>query len=394
MVVANTFATDTRVRREAKALAGEGIDVHVLCWDRLGRQLPTETIDGCSVRNVKLGKTTVLASARLYYVIAALLFQAVVFLSVVKQIRKAQTFILHAHDFNVLVGCAIATKLLRGRVRLVYDCHELTPGVYREWYGSAISKIVSSLEFVMLSCVDGLLTANDAILSHLQPALEESTPATAVYTCPSISDVQRALTLERMEAKRKLGMYGIFVVLFSGRVRQDYDLEIILETARNLKENSVTDFRFVFTGPPETMKLLMGAVVKERLQGLFDFRGWVPDEDLLTYYVASDLCFVVTRNIGPNTRILTPIKLFEAMACGVPVIVRDGTLAARIVRDWECGAVLDATETSFWAELMAFRHNPDMVRGFGEAGREAFHRVYNWDQMQARLLQLYAKLWT
>jgi len=390
MVVANTFATDTRVRREAKALANEGFDVQVLCWDRLGRQPQTETIDECLVHNVKLGKTTVLASARLYYVVAALLFQAIASLYAVRHARRAHSFILHAHDFNVLVGCTIAKKLLKDRVRLVYDCHELTPGVYQEWYGSLVSKIVGCLELAMLSCVDGILTANDAILSYLKH--QPSIPATAIYTCPSINEVQCALALEATAAKRKLGMNGIFVVLFSGRMRREYDLATILQTARDLRRNGVTDIRFVFTGPPEATEVLTSAVAKEGLQGLFDLRGWVPDEELLTYYLASDLCYVVTQNISPNTRILTPIKLFESMACGVPVIVRDHTLAARIVQEWQCGIVLDATCTSFLPELMTIHSNSEKRRALGEAGRKAFHLVYNWDQMQVRLLGLYAML--
>jgi len=389
MVVAKTFAMDTRVRREARALATHGFHVQILCWDRQGQRPSTEMIDQCSVRNIRFGRSTELHSSRLYYLTAALLFQAIIFLWAVRKIRKARALVLHVHDFNALFGSVMVRWLLKERVRLVYDCHELTPGIYQEWYGSLISRIVSQLEFVALRFVDAIIAANEAIQSYL--CRLGGAPATVVYSCPAIEDIPE---VQSLEAKRKLGLCNFFVILFSGRVRQDYDLDMILSTARDLRQNRLSDFRFVFIGPPDTVAYLFEAVRNEGLQDLFDFRGWVPNEDLLLYYIASDLCFAVTRDLGPNTRVLTPIKLFESMACGVPVVVRGGTLAAEIVKSWNCGIVLDIPRTSFSTELMTLHHNPKMLGSYGEAGRKAFRQEYNWDLMQARLVRLYSELWS
>jgi glycosyltransferase involved in cell wall biosynthesis len=140
------------------------------------------------------------------------------------------------------------------------------------------------------------------------------------------------------------------------------------------------------------MAPLVNRAIDENLQSLFDFRGWVTNEDLLLYYVASDLCFAVTRDLGPNTKVLTPIKLFESMAYGIPVLVRDGTLAAEIVREWDCGIVVKNGQTRLSAELIRLRENQQILHGLSEAGRKAFMTEYNWDRMQARLLDLYANL--
>lgn len=137
MVLANTFATDTRVRREAKTLVGRGFSVKIVCWDREGRRPFKEKLDECAVRNIRFGKTAVvlkpqgISSSRVHYLIAASLFQLVVIISVVREIAKVRSLVLHSHDFNTLLGSVVAKKLLKGRVRLVYDCHELTPGIPR-----------------------------------------------------------------------------------------------------------------------------------------------------------------------------------------------------------------------------------------------------------------------
>jgi glycosyltransferase involved in cell wall biosynthesis len=387
MVVANTFATDTRVRREASTLANSGFDVQVLCWDREGRRPAVERIDQCLVHNMKFGKTTVLVSSRLYYLMAALFFQAISFLWVIRTIAKTRALILHAHDFNTLLGCVAVRQLLKDRVHLVYDCHELTPGAYEEWYGSLVAGIVGRLESALISRVDAVVAANQAICNHLSQ--KTTVPVVAIYCCPATWEIPQT---HQLDARRKLGLLPAFMVLFSGRARQDYDLAMILDAARDLKRDNPSDFKFVFTGPAETMAPLINTAVSEDIESLFDFRGWVPSEDLLSYYMASDLCFAVTRDIGPNTKVLTPIKLFDSMACGVPVVVRDGTLAAEITRKWGCGIIIQNARTRFSTELMRLKENPQLLRALGNAGKKAFLTEYNWDRMQARLLHLYTGL--
>jgi glycosyltransferase involved in cell wall biosynthesis len=267
----------------------------------------------------------------------------------------------------------------------VYDCHELTPGVYQEWYGPFVSRIASQLETTAIQWVDAIIAANEAISRYLRTS---NVPAEVIYSCPALADMPR---INQRDARKRLGLCG-FITLFSGRVRQDYDFDMLLDAARDLKRNTLWDFRFVFIGPAETMAPLVNKAIDEDLQSLFDFRGWVHDEDLLLYYVASDLCFAVTRDLGLNTKILTPIKLFESMACGVPVVVREGTLAAEITRQCGCGIVVENARTPLSAELMRLKNNRQLLRGLSNAGRKAFLAEYNWDRMQDRLLHLYARL--
>jgi glycosyltransferase involved in cell wall biosynthesis len=386
ILLANTFAMDTRVRREARALATNGFDVQILCWDRQGRRPAAEIMDECQVRNVKFGRTTALVCSKLYYLIAALFFQAAIFVWAVKQISEHRAIFLHANDFNTLLPCAAIRRFFGNQARLVYDCHELTPGAYREWYGTFVSAVVGRLELAALPQVDAIMTANEAIRAYL--AQESTAPAAAIYCCPSIHEIP---AIHQREAKKRLELSPFFVTLFSGRARQDYDLDMMLDAARDLRRTGIMGFRFVFTGPPDTISSLLSLTIDEGLQNFFDFRGWVTREELFFYYIASDLCFAVTRDVGANTKILTPIKLFESMACGVPVLVRKGTLASGIIENWGCGVVVQE-QTRLSAELIRLRENPQMLRGLGAASRKAFLAEYNWDRMQVRLLDLYANL--
>jgi glycosyltransferase involved in cell wall biosynthesis len=84
--------------------------------------------------------------------------------------------------------------------------------------------------------------------------------------------------------------------------------------------------------------------------------------------------------------------MFESMACGVPVIVREGTLAADIVRQWNCGITVDPGNNNFLTELMHAKQDPRRLSVLGAAGREAFLGTFNWDSMEVKLLKLYSEL--
>jgi len=387
MVVANAFTTASRVRREVRSISAKGYEIHALCWDRQGRHPQRETIDRCQVLNVRFGRTEGLPFSKIYYLLAAVFFQLSILFWVVKWVRNVNSVILHAHDFNTLLGCAASKKLLKNHVRLIYDCHELTPGLYQEWYGTVVAGIVDRLENAALANADAIVSVNEAVHTHLTD--KHSVRSILVYNCPARAEIP---DLQPIDAKKRLALQGFFVVLFAGWVRQDYDFALILKAARELKKRGVYDVRFVFIGPKETMESLTAAVAEENLEMFFDFRGWVPNHELMLYYLASDLCYAVTSKLGPSTQVLTPIKMFESMACGVPVIVREGTLAAQIVHAWRCGIILAPERNDLFTQLIELKENRGELSALGSGGRRAFRLVFNWDSMAERLLQLYSEL--
>lgn len=374
------MATDTRVRREARTLVGAGYVVEALCWDRQAKRPTNEVLDGCEVHNLQLGETTSLLSSKTAYLLSALVFQLVIIYVAFRALERSRRIIIHANDFNTLVGGAISKRLFWNRISLIYDSHEFTPGVYLEWYGKLTSGVVSACERLAANNVDGILAANDAIAGYL--ARLTGVEAEAVYNCPSLSEIPE---ISKVEARRRLGLDDRFTMIFSGRVRQDYDVAMVVDAARSL-----TSLRpkFLFTGPPETLSPLSDLVAREGLEALFEFRGWIPFDELLVTYKASDLCFAVTTDLGPNTRVLTPIKLFESMACGLPVIVRTETLAAQIVNRAGCGFTANGT-ADFIMKMESMIQNRASLTELGNAGTRAFVETYNWESMERRLLAVY-----
>ncbi len=82
---------------------------------------------------------------------------------------------------------------------------------------------------------------------------------------------------------------------------------------------------------------------------------------------------------------VVPLKLFEAMACGVPVIVTDLPGQADIVAANGCGLVVAPNDPDALAAAVArLAAEPELARSMGEHAREAAVERFSWDAAAAK----------
>jgi glycosyltransferase involved in cell wall biosynthesis len=95
----------------------------------------------------------------------------------------------------------------------------------------------------------------------------------------------------------------------------------------------------------------------------------------------------------PEYEVSLPVKLFEYMASGIPVIASDFPLWREIVSAAGCGVLVDPRDPRAIAraieELLA---DGERAAAMGEAGRRAAFARYGWDSQETALLALYESL--
>lgn len=88
-----------------------------------------------------------------------------------------------------------------------------------------------------------------------------------------------------------------------------------------------------------------------------------------------------------------PIKLFEFMAAGLPVIASDFPLWQKIVEENDCGICVNPTDAaSVKNACTTLLANPDRGQQMGKNGRKAVLEKYNWANEEKKLLALYESL--
>jgi glycosyltransferase involved in cell wall biosynthesis len=81
---------------------------------------------------------------------------------------------------------------------------------------------------------------------------------------------------------------------------------------------------------------------------------------------------------------VTPLKLFETLACGTPVVVSDYKGMAELVRGGRCGLVVPPGDADALAGAVAeLAADPQRARALGEAGARLIAAEHSWDARAA-----------
>lgn len=102
---------------------------------------------------------------------------------------------------------------------------------------------------------------------------------------------------------------------------------------------------------------------------------------------------IVTLLPTPSYIESLPIKMFEYMLAGIPIVASDFPLWREILDKYECGILVDPHDKHAIAnacqQLLA---DQNMAKRMGENGRAAVLKYFNWEQEQIKLLDFYQSL--
>jgi len=102
---------------------------------------------------------------------------------------------------------------------------------------------------------------------------------------------------------------------------------------------------------------------------------------------------LVTLHPAINYKDALPVKMFEYMAAGVPVIASDIPLWKGIIDESGCGICVNPLDPKAIAEAITYMiFNPEEAEQMGKNGQEAVTKKYNWSIEEQKLFRLYEGL--
>jgi glycosyltransferase involved in cell wall biosynthesis len=95
----------------------------------------------------------------------------------------------------------------------------------------------------------------------------------------------------------------------------------------------------------------------------------------------------------PNYVASQPVKLFEYMCAGIPVIASDFPVCREIVDQARCGILVDPRNPEEIANAIQFLlTHPEEAEEMGRRGFQAIVQRYNWANEERTLLRFYSEL--
>jgi glycosyltransferase involved in cell wall biosynthesis len=178
-----------------------------------------------------------------------------------------------------------------------------------------------------------------------------------------------------------------FVAGYSGHFYPGRGAQMLLELAGRLPE-----VRFLLVGgEPQDVARLRTEAEAQRLNNV-TITGFVPNADLPHYQAACDLLLmpyqkqVAGSSGGDIAAVFSPLKLFEYLACGRPILSSD-LPALREVLNQETAVLLPSDERQAWIQaIQELQVHPERRAQLAARARQDASR-YSWENRAALILE-------
>lgn len=206
-----------------------------------------------------------------------------------------------------------------------------------------------------------------AVTDGLRAWVEERTGRPAVWVVPNGVDV------ERFRAARAAEETAPPYVAFVGALAPWQGIQLLLAATRH--SNWPADVSLVIAGDGSHRDLVETAASESA--GRIRWLGAVPHRDVPALLAGSEAA-VVTSQDRHGTGV-SPLKLYEAMAAGVAIVVPEVAGAAGTVRTEGCGIVVPADDAGALADAVGRLHaDAAMRKQMGARGRRAAIERHSW----------------
>ena len=307
--------TDTRVRKEAIALAQQGILVFVLCFsastlDRLHKNIHLIPLKIDS--DTRGGGSPLSLSSLTSFWVHILKHRSLLNLS--------KTPIIHAHDSTTLVP-GLLLKIYRPSSKFIYDSHESAIDSIGENFGLLFTIITYVIELVSFRLISTIITVSPMQKYVLETRYGSFVPKIRlVRNLPAREELERYSLQHGKDYLRQqdISIEDRLVLIYATYIGVNRGIPELINAWKMIDRDDVV-FLLAGDGP-------LRELVDDELPNLknFHYLGYVDAE---TYYAVMKACdlglSLIDTESNLNKKIGYPNKMTEYLACGlVPLSTR------------------------------------------------------------------------
>lgn len=329
----------------------------------VGRLIARESIDGVTVLRNWLYATPNEGLVRKTLSHLSFMLSALVLGSA--RIGSADVIIASSPSFFTVISAWVMSRMRK--IPFVFEVRDLWPAVFVDLGVLTNPLIIRILEFVEMFLYQRaalVVTVTDGFRARL---LARGLPPEKVVTITNGAAIESFMPGPRDNAVRsELGLAGKFVVGYIGAHGISQGLEVLLRAAQRLRDEA--DIVFLLVGEGARKRALLEMREQLRLTNVVMLPAQA-HQRVREYYCASDVCVVPLRRL-PLFSTFIPSKMFEIMACAVPVIGAVEGEAREILMQSGGARLITPEDDAALAEAVRwFKLHPGDGRQIGAAGQ-------------------------
>jgi len=351
---------DTRIFfKMCKSLVSNGYNLSLVVADGKGDEIK----DGVSI--VDAGVTTGGRLSRMIKTTSRVFEKA----------KELNGDIYHIHDPELIPA---GLKLKKLGKKVIFDSHEDVPKqILNKPYLNKVSKRILSkifewYEYCFLPKFDYLIAATPFILNKL---LKINPNAVDINNFPLLNELKISNWMHKENTVAYIG--GI------SEIRGIKEVILALSYTQNVRLNLAGSF---------SEKIFEEKIKKYENWSKVNTLGFL-NRQQVSEVLAKSHAGIVT--LYPVTNYITslPVKMFEYMSAGLPVIASNFSLWREIIEGNQCGICVDPLNPKAIGDTIQYLiDNPQKAKQMGKNGRKAVELKYNWSMEEKKLLTLYKNL--
>lgn len=346
--------------KECRSLAAHGHDVVLVVADGRG----DEVRDGVTIADVGCSAGRLDRMSKVTW-------------RVYRKALDLDVDIYHLHDPELL---PIGLRLKRRGKKVVFDAHEDVPKqilgkhYLYPWWRRILSWGFTHFEHYACARFDGVVAATPYIRDKFLPINQHSVD---INNFPMIGELESAVPWNDKASE----------VCYVGSIAQ---IRGVKELVRAMEA----------TRTPVRLNLVGGFAEAQVEAEVMTYPGWsrvnavgIQDRQGVCAVLGRSVAGMVTLHPIINYLDALPIKMFEYMSAGIPVIASNFDLWKTIVQESHCGLCVDPLDSV--AIASAIDHlvsHRDEAEKMGRNGRQAVLARYNWAREEAKLIEFYDRL--
>ncbi len=293
---------------------------------------------------------------------------------IMKKAVEIDADIYHFHDPELLLHVNLLHK--KGK-KIIFDVHEdvpkqlLTKGYLNPKFSNLISKFYAGFEKKKSAKLSAIVCAEPEIAKRFK-TINKNTVEVRNY--PILGEFPQINWEKRQNNVCYVGgISGIRGIKEIVKAIEKVDAKLLL--AGNFSPETLKDEVSTYEGWSKV-----------------EFYGFVGRKEIAEILSISKIGLVLLHPI-PKYLEAYPVKMFEYMAAGLPILASDFDLYKEILDDAKCGITVNPLDVDEIAEAMTKMLNDDeMLKQMSINGQKAAKEKYNWGTEEKKLLELYQKL--
>jgi glycosyltransferase involved in cell wall biosynthesis len=175
-------------------------------------------------------------------------------------------------------------------------------------------------------------------------------------------------------------------IIYSGSVSYREHVDLFVRSMPTVRE-TLRDTEFYITKKGDTLKQVKKLAADLKINPVY---FWHDNEEVFHHFLSSCHIGVLPSSNDLARKMGTPVKLFDYLSAGLPVVANNIGAWTDIIREENVGIVTEDNPVSFGSGILKLVENSDLLEDYRQRCLKLVRDKFNWDTSARVLLQAYA----